>query len=817
MPHGATGRRGINMLLASLLVLLSLVQQCAAQSGAHNVARGCSVQFDTPPSYWGCTDAEDALQLTDGQRCTSGRIWTERGCVGWQQRLWVLFTLDLGKVQPISGLAYSTAAGVAGVTWPSSLLVFVSDDGKTWRLAGDLVALAAESPPPLGDYSCFTFTTNALGTRGRYVKLAVRTTDGPYIFTDEVEVYEGDSALMDMEPEGPVISDVAAYLLDSQVTQAVRARLAADLESVRKALDDTKLPESEKAPLHARIEALRREAESISIEHSEDFRAVLPLNELHNELFRVHASLLSASGLPEVLAWRKHRFDPLGLFEAPQAAPDGIELSISLMQGEFRADGFLLTNTTQQAITARLRIKDVPGAPNPDWLQVASVPWTDTAELLPVASALVAAPYEDGAFTLELLSGLTSKVWLTVDSSRLAKGKYEGRVVVEGYGGELAVPLGIRVSRLELGTPRLSLGMWDYTDAEGYGGVGPGNLEEAIALMRSHFVDSPWAHAGVLPWPNEAGFDASQHLTHELDFSALDEWLTRWPGARHYMVFASVGTTFAGVEMGTRVFEERVAIWAQALAEHMVERGMQPGQLALLLVDEPREDSMDQIVATWARALKGSGLLVFSDPIWERPDLTFHQDALLLADILCPNLSLYADGAEESRDYYKRLRAQGKQLWFYNCDGPTRAFDPDAYYRRMAWQAFNEGATGVGFWAFGDLGHGLSSWNEYTVQGTSFSPVFLDQDSVTDSLYWQAVREGIEDYEYLAMLQDAGESTTDLAFRQRALELLAEIAEQVPLLKGRRYQWTLERDRSLLDHYRLAVLDLLENQEQGKD
>jgi hypothetical protein len=63
-----------------------------------------------------------------------------------------MITIDLERVEPISGVSYRTAAGVAGVSFPASIWILLSDDGKSYRLAGDLVALAEGPQPPAEGY-----------------------------------------------------------------------------------------------------------------------------------------------------------------------------------------------------------------------------------------------------------------------------------------------------------------------------------------------------------------------------------------------------------------------------------------------------------------------------------------------------------------------------------------------------------------------------------------------------------------------------------------------------------------------------------------
>jgi len=129
------------------------------------------------PNYRYCTDPGDATQLTDG-KYTEGHFWTQPTTVGWSGVAPVWITLDLGKVTPIIGCSYSTAAGIAGVGWPRAILILVSDDGKTWFDAGDLVAHALKhGAPPDEGYATYRFSASARQERTRFV-MRLRFTRG---------------------------------------------------------------------------------------------------------------------------------------------------------------------------------------------------------------------------------------------------------------------------------------------------------------------------------------------------------------------------------------------------------------------------------------------------------------------------------------------------------------------------------------------------------------------------------------------------------------------------------------------------------------
>jgi len=107
-----------------------------------------------------------------------------------------VFTIDFGVVEPIRGVALHLGAGRAGVEWPTSIQIYVSDTGKSLSLVGDLMELLARRPPEKG-YAAMWLMAEGLETHGRFVKFVCWPTDlgnGVYIFLDEMEIYRGDDA-----------------------------------------------------------------------------------------------------------------------------------------------------------------------------------------------------------------------------------------------------------------------------------------------------------------------------------------------------------------------------------------------------------------------------------------------------------------------------------------------------------------------------------------------------------------------------------------------------------------------------------------------
>ena len=140
--------------------------------------------------------------------------------------------------------------------------------------------------------------------------------------------------------------------------------------------------------------------------------------------------------------------------------------------------------------------------------------------------------------------------------------------------------------------------------------------------------------------------------------------------------------------------------------------------------------------------------------------------------------------------------------------------------RLMPWTCWRSGAEAIPLWSFGDTG-GASSWNEYVTAGLPYTPIFLDEASVTAGKHLEAVREGIQDYEYFAMLDRAIQKASAQGITGPELEearrLLDDLPASVCEAAGHRdgldddkplggMHWLNDLDRTLADDARIQVL-----------
>jgi hypothetical protein len=182
-------------------------------------------------------------------------------------------------------------------------------------------------------------------------------------------------------------------------------------------------------------------------------------------------------------------------------------------------------------------------------------------------------------------------------------------------------------------------------------------------------------------------------------------------------------------------------------------------------------------------------------------------------DILCPNRPAFVEAKASYRDYYVERQRHGAELAFYSCRGPSTLLDPYSYYRLQAWACWEYGAKSSYFWAFGDAGGG-SSWNEFSARGPNYVPFFLDATSVTPAKQMEALREGVEDYEYLAMLKDKIAKAEQLGVNGVAVKHAKDLLNEAPLRVFNQpgattFKWADEKDRTIADRVRIEILDAI--------
>ena len=771
-----------------------------------NIALGASYTFDALPSYALCTDAGDATQLTDGVY-TSGYFWTQSSTVGWTNDH-PLMVLDLGSDQPIRGLSLNTAAGVAGVQWPTAILLLVAGNDQVFHMTGDLVTLDERHQyPPNNGYAIHRYWTDDLHTHGRYVAVTIQSS--PYVFVDEIEVFEGESSWVNE----PIAGQPTPNLEDGVRLMSTRAHVQRSLlHGMKTVLENAeRLSVSSEVRNQIVCEWDMALAMFEGREFDPEYRAVLPFTSEHEKVFSTRAHLWRLQGHRELIVWQTPPWDYVPLWSDP---PDdrSASITVSMMRNEYRAQQISVANSSPWPKTVRLSIEGLPGGTNPSYVTVHEGEWTGTMEVEPVSAALPHAKVDGEKYAISVPSGFTRHVWFTFNPIDVAAGEYEGVIVLDDGAEQVEMPLFFHLYPFDMpDRHRLHLGGWDYTNSIPGHGLTEENLDLFLFQAREHFVDRPWATNWAIP---SGQYDANGNLQSDPSTSNFDAWLDLWPNVDRYDVFASVGDTFAGFALGSVAFDTAVGEWASFWSNHAEGRGLGPSQLAFLLVDEPHEPSQDATILAWANAIhaSGSNILVWEDPT--HSDIGAASTQMLEScDVLCALRSHFLANSESYQQPFIDHVAAGKTLEFYSCSGPSRLLDPYAYHRLQAWLAWQYGGSAMYYWALGSNG-GWSSWNEFGLRGNrTYTPFFVDDTSVTTGKHAEAIREGIEDYEYLFMLTlaiaDAPAAGVDPMVVSQAQTLLDTVATRVHPATLTSIMWSDALDRTVADQARVDILNAL--------
>ena len=240
------------------------------------------------------------------------------------------------------------------------------------------------------------------------------------------------------------------------------------------------------------------------------------------------------------------------------------------------------------------------------------------------------------------------------------------------------------------------------------------------------------------------------------------------------------------------------------------------------LKDEPNDEEAYQFVRNWGRAIREADSVVKVMVVEQTSPQKEGQwgDLYGAVDIWCPLFPLFQPASAAKR------QALGETIWSYTalCQSePTPWWHIDyplLNYRVPAWISWRYRIGGLLYW--GGMSHwrGVDDpWTEpetyrgkgsfqlgkkgkvYNGEGTLVYPArAVGYDGIAPSLRLKALRDSIEDYEYLAILQRAG---------------LSDEAEQVILpLAGSWFQW--EKDPTAYEKARSKLAAMIEGISNSK-
>ncbi len=444
----------------------------------------------------------------------------------------------------------------------------------------------------------------------------------------------------------------------------------------------------------------------------------------------------------------------------PPAVKEADTLDIRALAGEWESAAVVVTNLTANTLNGQVLLEDFVSSDGktklPGWsvLQVrTAAPYTlqtgetkrDPLPLLQEGDLFKVAPDDN-----ELL-------WLTFKSRDVAPGKYTARMTVRSLDDRVMrdIKLVYRVYPLALGAEnKPDVHVWAHFT------VGKDWAERA-AMCRDYYITTGYTEN----WPHLPYYvaDADGNLASDkLDFTEWDRTVDELMQTKQQTYLFVLGwhdrflwpakledkSTKFNFARWSPKFNELFAKWVIAFRDHVAAKGLPPERWAFYIMDEPPPGENRQEVISFGKEIRKVDPKV-------RTYITFPVGQGTDAENL--ELSKYVDTAqiigEVSPEVMKQIKANIKHPWTYRI--LLRGASPFAGYRQAAcWQSMKDGYTGTGFYVW-DSKSGQFLWRDAGLDSL-FAAVYTAHDgTVIPSLRAEAFREGIEDWKYVIMLDEA--------------------------------------------------------------
>jgi hypothetical protein len=193
--------------------------------------------------------------------------------------------------------------------------------------------------------------------------------------------------------------------------------------------------------------------------------------------------------------------------------------------------------------------------------------------------------------------------------------------------------------------------------------------------------------------------------------------------------------------------KEYLAQFFKALQEHLEQKDW-IGIYYQHLMDEPQKSWRDEYNAAVHLVRKVAPRIKIIE-------------ATQTTDIEQPDIAVpIQNQLAENLDYYRKLQGSGREVWFYTTVLGRRLGDDLLTTRYLHWLNFKYNATGYLHWGY-NWWETLTPFTQIQVTHSPRGPyppgtqsaVYPGPKGVIDSIRWETVRDGIEDYELLMMLK----------------------------------------------------------------
>lgn len=783
--------------MLKLFILFLAALGASLPLNAVNAALGKKVFFSQKPNHSFCSDAGDISDLTDG-RYSPPEIWSSKGTVGWRV-YWpqISITVDLEKDTALDRVVFGTAGGSSGVQYPSFINVEVSVDGKTFHQLGSLTALSRNRYPAVdAGYHSLRFDAQFKAVKARFVRLRC-VPAGPWFFCDEFEIHSTAAHTEDLT-KLPLALDDKEFI--RQIPRSITENcVQRSMNSLLSVLLERKCLSAQQA------EGFKKRIDSWQCkEDPGEFRPFFPIDDLHRELFALNAGYLRRSGVKGIVcSFAPSVWQNISPLDRPvkNAAK---KVSVAMMNGEVRPLAVNITNADSKDRILEIKLKNLPG-------DITEVKYLEGNDLKLSSTVL-----DDISDKVTIPAGMTVQFFIRLKPENLAPGRHSGKVAISGKNFKQELPVDLDISQIRFPQQvTMYNGMWDFLDFHPANKDSWGLKRELIPrilkLRKEYFFNVTFGYTGLLI--NKAlllKLDKAGNLA-PLDFTLFDKWVDMMPDSKRYFVGMAVNVnhSIAGkISPGHKDFARLAAQWAKQFNDHLVKKKLTGKRVILHFWDEPTELKHYAAIRQWSEIFKkyAPEISIYNNPL--RTPRGFMKE-ISGGDILCPVVDIVAKNEGNcQKEFVKFGRQKNKELWLYRCGaGPFNS--NFAYFRLQPWYAWTKGGNGSLFWALCGIPRD-NVVNQYLTQAVYYPPFIFDHTKIMATKHAEAMRQGIQDSEYLFMLRRKAEKSAP-AEKVRILRDVQNIVNTT--VDDRKIQEVFSADASLsnnADAGRIKLLKLLE-------
>lgn len=403
--------------------------------------------------------------------------------------------------------------------------------------------------------------------------------------------------------------------------------------------------------------------------------------------------------------------------------------------------------------------------------------------------------------TMDVPAGQAQPVWITVPVAEDVKpGRYKGILTLSGTvdakPASAKRPFSVHVYEAVVGPSRLKVTDWFAMHAAHMQINPQPDSDEYYALMRRYARDmAEHRHNVALISPlGLADFRVGKDGKLEIDFSRFDRWVQifKEEGVIGYIEGGHIGgrngdwesqfvvqtrqikdgqIVSASVDPGSPEADQFYAQFFPALVKHLREKGWLDIYMQHL-ADEPIAPNIETYRAMAALARKYA-------PELRIIEACHTKDLVGAMDVWVPQLNfLHHDFA-----HYQERQKAGEEVWFYTCVFPQGEYAnrfielPLVKTRLLHWINYQYGVTGYLHW-------GYNHWTAdspftHTTRphgGPPYLPagdawvVYPGKEGPLDSIRFEAMRDGIADYELLSLLAEKDKAAADRLSAKHVLD-----------------------------------------------